>query len=733
MKRFYIIAAILLCAGTVAHTQESKLNPAGRILVQKQRTVTSRAAGDTHSRTGAIVRLNPGFTSEVLLSVDNLEIVTDLGDIVTVKVPVEALEQIAAMPEVKSVSAGNKRRPHLNVARGTGGVDEAHSGIETPAGGTTSYTGRGTVVGFMDGGIDPNHLNFKNSDGTSRVKRLWHFAAVDDYSYEYTTTEYTDTNIATFTTDDSDETHATHVAGIIGGSYSGSGTYVDQTTRKNVTGNIPFRGVAYEADFAMSCGDFLDDCIINGVSNIIDYAASVGKPAAINLSLGSNYGPHDGTDDFSAALSRLGEKALISVSAGNEGSDNMSIQHTFTSATTPLKTILFYNNEDYNVTNVDGILDIWADDDSPLTVTISTVNSSGTLTQRGQTTRANQTVTLNSTSKGVKAGGEITMYSLIDPNNGRYNVYLYFSEALPTTGRFAITVQGAKGQKVDMFFSGYTEFTDRYNASSSPLSGFTAGTPDYSINSMVCGPNVLAVGSYNTSVTSWKTLSSTDSFGETANEISSFSSYGTDFNGRKLPQIAAPGSAIASSYSRRYVAKGYSYESAAYMVGSAANGSNTEYWGMMQGTSMAAPFATGTMALWLQADPTLTHADVLDVLEHSSTSDSYTKAAPDRFGYGKINAAEGLRYILAKASIGSVTADGDRPVLVTPVSDGFEVTMPGEAAFTVTLTDMQGRQVLSRQFSDGTATLRTDGILHGIYILTARGAATTHTQKVAVR
>ena len=57
------------------------------------------------------------------------------------------------------------------------------------------------------------------------------------------------------------------------------------------------------------------------------------------------------------------------------------------------------------------------------------------------------------------------------------------------------------------------------------------------------------------------------------------------------------------------------------------------------------PAVSGIIALWLQANPKLTLADVKDILANSCDNDEFTAKNPIRWGYGKINAKKGLDYI----------------------------------------------------------------------------------------
>ena len=49
-------------------------------------------------------------------------------------------------------------------------INNIHSG-NSPL--STSYSGNGVIVGFIDAGLDFNHEDFKNPDGSTRIIKLW--------------------------------------------------------------------------------------------------------------------------------------------------------------------------------------------------------------------------------------------------------------------------------------------------------------------------------------------------------------------------------------------------------------------------------------------------------------------------------------------------------------------------------------------------------------------------------
>lgn len=726
----YCIAAMAMMI-SIPCTAQSKINNIGMLKLAKYHSRVKTMSKDTQSQSvTVIVRVNDPSQFDLLRS-RGWETGATAGNRCLLTLPIDEVEEMAAMSEVKSVSFPVKRNFRMDLAREASGVENAHNGIAPGGTPMTAFTGKGVITGLFDGGLDPNHINFRDADGNSRVKRLWTYSGQNATARQIT-------DISSYETDDPQETHGTHVAGIMAGSYEGTGSYMKHssatsTSATRTDGPLPYRGVAYESELAMCGGDAYDENILDGIDKIIQYAQSEGKPAVINLSLGSNDGPHDGTDDFSGFLADYGRQALICVSAGNEGADNISITKTLTSSDKQIKTLLYYNNRIINSNY--GYLDIWSSDENPITVTIGNVSSSGSTSNVTTISRTANGTRITNCCKSSSSNGYVYAYSGVDENSGRYNVTLEFDSALPKSGRFVITVTGNAGSTVNMYFSGYSAFTNSYNNNSTTLSGYTAGTPDQSINSMVCGDNVISVGSYNTRYAGKALGGGTfTNSGETVGDISSFSSYGTDYaTGATLPLVLAPGSTIISSYSSYYLDNNEYGETASDMYASASDGSATHYWGVMDGTSMSAPYAAGVMALWLEADPTLTFDRAIEVMQHSCKTDTYTQAAPERSAYGKIDAAAGLAYLLRIAAISDVTADPERNLIISVNPSSVDVTMAGASTVGASIYDLQGRRVASASDRGDCVSLTTSSLATGFYLLRVATDRGTFTRKIAIR
>ncbi|RKV69764.1 MAG: hypothetical protein D8B56_09370, partial [Alloprevotella sp.] len=126
---------------------------------------------------------------------------------VVARVPLSYVEQLTAMPEVKSVALSRKYKPLLNKARAATNVDKVRSTSEF----STPFTGKGVVLGVIDQGFQYDHIAFQK-EGKSRVVRAW------NRSNPKKATQPSET----LPKNETEGSHATHVTGIAAGTDVGN-------------------------------------------------------------------------------------------------------------------------------------------------------------------------------------------------------------------------------------------------------------------------------------------------------------------------------------------------------------------------------------------------------------------------------------------------------------------------------------------------------------------------------
>ena len=206
------------------------------------------------------------------------------------------------------------------------------------------------------------------------------------------------------------------------------------------------------------------------------------------------------------------------------------------------------------------------------------------------------------------------------------------------------------------------------------LEGFTPADSEFSCGDWTSIPNVISVGNYvaNTNERLYYGLIHDASDLYPLNDICYTSSYGVSLNGVAQPTVTAPGTHVVSSINHYTCDKeiaetmqwqGYPYSS-------------------MNGTSMSCPTVSGIIALWLQADPTLSLDDIKEVLAATSRNDEFTAVDPIKWGYGKIDAAAGIEYIKGMTPISTVSHDNPKALSnlwfdITGRSYNSKPTAPG--------------------------------------------------------
>ena len=265
--------------------------------------------------------------------------------------------------------------------------------------------------------------------------------------------------------------------------------------------------------------------------------------------------------------------------------------------------------------------------------------------------------------------------------------------------KLALEIKSKKaGQRVEVYGDAQHVYFD-----DNKQTGFVSGSRNGSISDMACAANIVTVGSYNVR-NHWASLDGYvygynkkgDEDDYPTGEVSRFSSFGTLADGRDLPTVCAPGASIISSVNTYAVENpdlGYSDMA---LQGKLKKDKKTYYWHQSLGTSMATPVVAGSIALWLEANPTLTCKDVVRIIKETARKDDFVKNTGDpvQWGAGKFDAYAGLKQVLREKQ-----TDGINGVRTTENKEVPVITMTGERSFTAFLAG--AKQLAVRVYSLG--------------------------------
>ena len=633
--------------------------------------------------------------------------------IITAQVPVQNIEEIAMLPEVKNLQIGIPVHRKMDKARIATNVNQVQAGTNLPG----PFTGKHVVVGIIDSGIEYGHINFYDSTGTTlRIKRVWNQNITGTppagfiYGNEYTTP----TSILAAQFDNRTETHGTHVTGIACGS------------DKN-NGNI-YYGVATEADIAMVSYNLNDSTtdnvsISDGIKYLYNYATSVNEPCVVNMSLGTQIGPHDGTSAFDQVCDALqGNGRLLVGASGNEGSDSMHVSQTFSPSNPTLKTFFTY----YKNTQLIGLSDIWGDANKTFTIRVVVYNTSTgteiyTTPAFNAATSFNNTYTLTTTNGAV---GSIQIFTERNAVNNKPNAFVGSDMSSIKAGNSIGIIISAQDGTVHAWADDFYSYFISNN-----LNGWSNGNSNNSVSEIGgTGKKIISVGAYVSKTAFTNTLGQSYRSNEVLDNIASFSSTGPTIDGRIKPDITAPGSLVVSSYSSAIITDpNYSN----YIIKKNTVNGTPYYYGQLQGTSMATPMVTGILATWLEAKNDLSPDEVRTILQQTSISDTFTGTIPsvgsNTWGAGKIDAFNGLLLCLRLDEIQKLqNSDNNYIIYPNPVVGTLTVLFgKKDSNVQVTLYSLNGQKIYTKIIGEVSVTQEVNinlaNISTGVYIVSVNG------------
>lgn len=614
------------------------------------------------------------------------------------------------------IERGRKVSRSMDKAREWFNADYIHSGRELPM----PYTGEGVVTGICDVGIDPLHISFLDADGEPRIKRIVQYKeGTGERIVLHSKDDYT-----AWVTDTPDNWHATHVANIMAGSYG------------------PYKGMAPGSEMVITTSQLTDVGLLCGAEDILEYAQENGKRAVINMSMANYIGPHDGSALFSQYLAKIGEEAIVVLSAGNGGRKDFTLPFDFTD--TARTTSLALYSTDWVQFNPYGATDVWSIDDTPLQVRFGIQDAQQQTIFKmfpWQELYEGNTFVVTSDPDRLPASNRETViydedfahvysgwFSLtgeINPENGRYRMIMEYdahTDHVASQGPWAryvpvIEVSGAPGAHADI----YGDF--QYTVFRAMPGGAQPGSI-LSFSDLASGENVISVGMFVNRNTR-PSVSGDDYTDDVApGTIWPGSSYSTLNDGRVMPITVAPGYSIVSAISNPFYA---AHPTGPEQINAETTVNGKQYfWATNSGTSMSAPYVAGTLACWLEALPGLTTKDIIRIMADTNRHD-YPDPENPRHGQGWFNPLEGLKTALkAYSGITDINGAGDKANYdnrkLTFSGSILSLWNPEMKDTRIFVTDISGQVLLSLESSFSMEEISLSHFVPGIYLAHIEGS-----------
>jgi Subtilase family len=629
-------------------------------------------------------------------------------------------------------------------------LDNAAVYVAAPAANASGFDGRNVLVGIADTGIDLSHPDFLDASGGTRVAWLLDLSSpplgrYPDLEKAFGSTDATGAVAfgAVWAKSDIDaKLHAGSASGLPQDEI-GHGTLVASCA---AGGDSRYRGIAPKAGLLIarivsgSSGGIGSDELVRGAAFLFDRADFMQLPVAVNLSIGTDFGPHDGSLAWEQTLAAyVGAQhpghALIAA-AGNSGSVanspaiHQSVHVAEGTVRVPVLTASAH----------EGTVQVWVamHAGSSLSVGVDAPDRTwvAPVAPGASSAKDSASVTVAVYNGSGAKGSPVPQQSM-----GAVVIW----QGTWASGTYYVTLSGSG--TADLYLQATDDAFD---------TGFADGVRESTINLPATHPAIIGVGC-TINKKSWVSIDGSrlglhvpildGAGGEPAGSAERdpqdgepcwFSSAGPTLTGVPKPEIMAPGAAIAGALSQQAVPPGpasiFTGPDCAASATAASGDPSCEVIDTLHavslGTSFSAPLVAGAAAVLFQSDPTLTQDQIVAALQggaHPLRSTGSAAAAPfnDQAGPGELDVAGALavvnrlrdprRALPVRAnswmSLGAdfCLADGSTPVRAVielragvdasgeaPAADGFEPGRLVAYAF-VDASMIDGRLPLERR------------------------------------
>jgi subtilisin family serine protease len=622
------------------------------------------------------------------------------GNVVTLEGFEPTVPFLSAIDGILSFQRHSRIFPCMDSARQETHIDEVQGwnpAVRSPL--SKQFTGKGIVFGILETEFDTHHPAFLDSLGHTRFLMVW---------------------------DETDTVKPSNVRAVYGGYgqiEKGQALNADSlfATKGYYHGTLitslgagsdrthPWWGAAPEATIVgVKYGD-ADADIINGLKWIFAIADSLKMPCVINMSIGTQIGPHDGTSAIDQTVDNLsGAGHIVAGAAGNDGVQKPHVSF-------PLKageargTFITPNSsgDPLQPLNVETFIDMWGSANKTFTDTIYVCDTSTTPFSYQKTTtivanRPPDTLYWPNAATGKR--DTLVFQVLYERNSVNAKPHMEIV-VLGNNPNLIVGVRVASAQ---------AETVHVWNAEKLPfmslgIPGFFSGDSLYTINEIGgTAKRIITSGGYNSKVdvTTWNNVSYGQGDSSLYNYLS-YTSLGPTADGRTKPDLSAPAREVIGAMSR----VGKDDDRTVWWPDPNNTLGRYEFTG---GTSVASPIVAGIIALMLQVNPTLTPETAKQILQQTAITDAYTGTITTppgdvRWGAGKVNALKAIEQ-LGVTSFAGAPAQKNAPSEQT-----FRIVMSGknrlvlkgpaaaspQEAVVIELFDFSGRTLLRAHVKAG--------------------------------
>lgn len=661
--KFTLIAGLLLMAtGIMAQsTDYSKLSSWVRQIVYGQDKANGKTNDpnktarnnqkDKEKQLCAFMKISGN--ADKLLKENGCKQLARLGDVYIVNIPLSSLPQLSRNSQVERIEARQSNSVLLDTTAILTDAKHVYNALHLPQ----AFTGKGVVVGIQDVGFDLTHPTFYNRDLSEyRIKTLWDQLSTDTigsqmyvgqtYDGKESLLEYAHSR------DNLLISHGTHTSSTAAGSGYDSN----------------YRGIAFESDICLVNNAVTTDLPlidsadvykytyatdVLGFKYMFDYADSVGKPCVVSFSEGSHQDLRGDDILYYEALNALLKPGhIIVASAGNEGTQTSMVPKP--AGKTSAGTYLLSNNKRIVITaettsDITFRLLIYNNREKPDTLEVCT-----SAVTAMEDSIYNDTISTQGGDYNIEIHGFQSCY---EPEKNAFDILINAPEAAGIKTSLWFEMEGKEAESRMFIASGYF-----YNTKMNIRTG--DAVKGYNIHSPGSAPGVICVGATSFRHSYYNYLGNYfESSAFIDGHRAHYSSIGPTIDGRIKPDVVAPGTNVIAAYSSYYLEANPDASDIESDVSHFDFNGRTYAWNANTGTSMSTPVVAGIIALWLEACPTLTTAEVIEIFKNTCIHPEPSMTYPNNeYGYGAINAYRGLLYILGlDPSLGIETISANQP------------------------------------------------------------------------